>query len=65
VGCYCCCGNGIDGIRLWGSQASGAAPPAPPEYADKHMPDGYWNNPDILAQGKAIFTGQENIDVNC
>jgi len=29
------------------------------------MPDGYWNNPDILAQGKAIFTGQENIDVNC
>ncbi len=40
-------------------------PPAPPEYADKHMPDGYWNNPDILAQGKAIFTGQENIDVNC
>ena len=40
-------------------------PPAPPEYADKHMPDGYWNNPDILEQGKAIFTGAENIDVNC
>jgi mono/diheme cytochrome c family protein len=40
-------------------------PPAPPEYADKHMPEGYWNNPDILAEGKAIFTGQENIDVNC
>ncbi len=40
-------------------------PPAPPEYADKHMPEGYWNNPDIIAQGKAIFTGAENIDVNC
>ena len=40
-------------------------PPAPPEYADKHMPDGYWNNPEILEQGKLIFTGQENIDVNC
>lgn len=40
-------------------------PPAPPEYADKHMPDGYWNNPEIIEQGKAIFTGAENIDVNC
>ncbi len=40
-------------------------PPAPPEYADKHMPEGYWNNPDILAEGQAIFTGQQNIDVNC
>jgi len=40
-------------------------PPAPPEYADKHMPDGYWNNPEILKQGEAIYTGQHNIDVNC
>ncbi|MGP0591724.1 c-type cytochrome [Nitrospira sp. T9] len=40
-------------------------PPAPPEYADKHMPAGYWNNPEILEEGKAIFTGQQNIDVNC
>ncbi len=40
-------------------------PPAPPEYADKHMPEGYWNNPKILEEGKAIFTGQQNIDVNC
>ena len=40
-------------------------PPPPPEYADMHMPDGYWNNPEILEQGKAIFTGAENIDVNC
>lgn len=40
-------------------------PPAPPEYADKHMPAGYWNNPEILKEGEAIFTGQQNIDVNC
>jgi len=40
-------------------------PPPPPEYADMHMPEGYWNNPEILEQGKAIFTGVENIDVNC
>ena len=40
-------------------------PPAPPEYADKHMPEGYWNNPEVLEEGKAIFTGAQNIDVNC
>jgi len=40
-------------------------PPAPPEYADKHMPDGYWGNEEIIAQGKDIFIGKENIDVNC
>jgi len=40
-------------------------PPAPPEYADMHMPEGYWGNPDILAQGKDLFIGKENIDVNC
>ena len=40
-------------------------PPAPPEYADKHMPEGYWNNPAIIEEGKAIYTGIQNIDVNC
>ncbi len=40
-------------------------PPPPPEYADKHMPDGYWGNEEIIAQGKDIFIGKENIDVNC
>ncbi len=55
----------------WTMSACGEAkppappPPPPPEYADKHMPDGYWNNPDVIAVGKAIFTGAENIDVNC
>ncbi|GJL51960.1 c-type cytochrome [Candidatus Nitrospira salsa] len=40
-------------------------PPAPPEYADKHMPPDHWGNPDIIAEGQAIYTGQQNIDVNC
>ena len=26
---------------------------------------GYWGNADILEEGKAIFTGAQNIDVNC
>ena len=62
------------GTVLVGSMLSGCPgaegppkppPPAPAEYADKHMPEGYWNNPEILEEGKAIFTGAQNIDVNC
>ena len=55
----------------WALSACGEAkppappPPAPPEYADMHMPEGYWNNPEIIEQGKQIFIGAENIDVNC
>ena len=52
------CGGGSDGPPK-------PPPPAPPEYADKHMPADYWNNPAIIEEGKAIFTGQQNIDVNC
>ncbi len=49
-----------------GAEAPPKPPPAPPaEYADKHMPADYWGNADIIAEGKAIFTGQQNIDVNC
>jgi mono/diheme cytochrome c family protein len=40
-------------------------PPIPAEYADKHMPDGWWTDPAVVEKGKQIFTGQENIDVNC
>jgi len=42
------------------------APPAPPpEYADKHMPEGWWSDPEIIEQGRQLFIGVENIDVNC
>ncbi len=40
-------------------------PPPPPAYADRHMPEGYWNNPEIIEAGKDLFIGKENIDVNC
>lgn len=40
-------------------------PPVPAEYADKHMPAGWWTDPKIVEEGKKIFTGETNIDVNC
>ena len=40
-------------------------PPAPPEYADKHMPAGWWTDEKIIAEGKEIFEGVKNPDVNC
>ena len=40
-------------------------PPAPAEYADKHMPAGWWADEKIIAEGKEIFEGVKNIDVNC
>jgi len=40
-------------------------PAAPPEYADKHMPEGWWSDPDIIEQGRQLYIGTENIDVNC
>ena len=42
-----------------------APPPPPPAYADKHMPEGWWSDPDIIEQGRQLFIGAENIDVNC
>lgn len=40
-------------------------PPAPAEYADKHMPDGWWTDPKIVEEGKEIYIGAKNPDVNC
>jgi mono/diheme cytochrome c family protein len=40
-------------------------PPAPAEYADKHMPAGWWADPAIAEEGKQIFIGAKNPDVNC
>ena len=42
-----------------------APPPPPPAYADKHMPEGWWSDPEIIEQGRQLFIGAENIDVNC
>ena len=40
-------------------------PPVPAAYADKHMPEGWWTDPAIIEEGKKIFIGEHNIDVNC
>ena len=49
-----------------GGEGPIVAPPAPPpEYADKHMPEGWWTDPEIIEMGRQIFIGEENIDVNC
>jgi len=40
-------------------------PPAPAEYADKHMPEGWWADEKIVEEGRKIFIGETNPDVNC
>ena len=40
-------------------------PPAPAEYADKHMPAGWWADDKIVEEGRQIFIGEKNPDVNC
>jgi len=40
-------------------------PPVPADYAGKHMPDGWWTDPKVLAEGEKVYTGQANPEVNC
>lgn len=40
-------------------------PPAPAEYADKHMPAGWWTDQKIIDEGRSIYIGEKNPDVNC
>src|SRR5215472_8112689 len=40
-------------------------PPAPAEYADKHMPADWWADEKIVEEGRKIFIGETNPDVNC
>jgi len=60
---------GCMGVLLTGCEAEEGPiqppPPAPPEYADKHMPAGWWADEKIIAEGKEVFEGVKNIDVNC
>jgi mono/diheme cytochrome c family protein len=49
-----------------GGEGPIVAPPNPPaEYADKHMPAGWWADPKIAEEGQQIFIGAKNPDVNC
>ncbi|MGQ0666193.1 MAG: c-type cytochrome [Nitrospiraceae bacterium] len=40
-------------------------PPAPAEYADKHMPADWWADAAKMEEGRKLFIGETNIDVNC
>lgn len=40
-------------------------PPAPAEYADKHMPANWWEDAQKLEEGRKLFAGEANPDVNC
>ena len=41
-------------------------PPAPAEYADKHMPPDWWTDSQKLEEGRKLFIGEgANPDVNC
>ena len=53
------CGEG-------GGEGPIVAPPAPPpEYADKHMPADWWADESKLEEGRKLFIGATNPDVNC
>ena len=52
------CGEGGEGPIV-------APPPPPPEYADKHMPAGWWGDEKIVEEGRQLFIGGKNPDVNC
>src|SRR5690348_10371939 len=58
------------GLLIAGCEGGGEGPivpppPAPPEYADKHMPDGWWADAAKAEEGRKLFIGETNPDVNC
>ncbi len=54
------------GLTACGGEASTGPPPTvPAAYADKHMPEGWWTDPKIIEEGKEIYEGKKDIDVNC
>jgi mono/diheme cytochrome c family protein len=60
----------VAGLAVVGCGESGEGPivpppPAPAEYADKHMPAGWWADEKIVEEGRKIFIGETNPDVNC
>jgi mono/diheme cytochrome c family protein len=54
---------GLDGITKVGKLKP--LKPVPAEYADKHMPKGWWTDPKIIAEGKQIYEGKANAQVFC
>jgi mono/diheme cytochrome c family protein len=52
------CGQGGEGPVV-------PPPPAPPEYADKHMAADWWADAAKMEEGRKLFIGETNPDVNC
>jgi mono/diheme cytochrome c family protein len=52
------CGEGGEGPIV-------PPPPAPAEYADKHMPADWWADATKVEEGRKLFIGETNPDVNC
>lgn len=48
-----------------GGQDMSPVKPVPPEYANYHMPEGWWTDPKIMEEGKQIYEGKVDVDVNC
>lgn len=46
------------GATLYGEEEE--EKPVPPEYANKHMPDGWWTNSEVIAKGEKIY--QEGVE---
>ena len=40
-------------------------PPAPAEYVDKHMPADWWGDAKKFEEGRKLYAGETNPDVNC
>ena len=40
-------------------------PPAPKDYAEKHMPADWWGDAQKLEEGRKLYLGEANPDVNC
>ncbi len=40
-------------------------PPVPADFADKHMPEGWWTDPKVLAEGEKVYMGLVHPKVNC
>jgi|GEM_PF-581952 len=53
----------VPGVWVYGQDEEGPKPmPAvPQEYRDKHMPDGWWTNAEIIAKGEKIY--QEGVEI--
>ena len=40
-------------------------PPVPADYADKHMPAGWWTDREVIEEGAKIYFGEANPLVTC